>query len=91
MIDPKLILAELEDLAQRLGLTVRYEKLGDEDTEVHSGRCRLKGEEILLMDKRLTPADRVKILSQELAHQDLSGIYIKPMLKKYLGVEDNWD
>ena len=79
-----MLLAGLEETALRLGLTVRYERLGDDQTEVKSGRCRLKGEEFILVDRRLSVTERVEVLSRELKKADLSGIYIKPFLRSLL-------
>ena len=80
-----MILTGLEDLAQRLGLTVRYEGLGDDGLEVNSGRCRLRGEEILLIERRLDQAGRIDVLSRELKKLDLQGVFIRPYLRQWLG------
>ena len=83
-MDPKIILAGLEELAARLGIHVRYERLGDDDNEVRSGRCRLKGEDILLVERGLDPPARVEVLRRALAREDLGGVYIKPNLRRLL-------
>ena len=83
-MEPKMILSGLEDLAERLGLKIRYEGLGDDEVEVRSGRCRLKGEEIILMDRRLDTAGRIEVLRQALGRTDLTGIYVKPYLRAFL-------
>ena len=87
-MNPKLILLGLEQTAEQLGLKVRYERLGDDEFDVRSGRCRIKGEEILLIDRRLDQAARMEILKTELGRMDLSGIYIKPFLREILGQSD---
>ena len=83
-MDLRLILSGLEDLAERMGLRVRYERLEDDEVEVRSGRYRLRGEDILLMDRRLEPAARIKVLRTELLGMNLAGIYIKPYLRAFL-------
>jgi hypothetical protein len=83
-MDQRMILAGLEDLAERMGLKVRYERLGDDEVNVRSGRCRLRGEEIILMDRRLRPAGRIEILRRELGSMDLADIFIKPYLRAIL-------
>ncbi len=83
-MDQKLILAGLEEVAERLGLTVRYERLGDDEFDVKSGRCRLKGRNILMIERRLDLKGRIDVLSRELRPMNLSGIFIKPFLRAVL-------
>ena len=52
-MEPKTILKDLEDVAERLGWQIRYENLGGEDFDVSSGRYRLRGEKVILIDKRM--------------------------------------
>ncbi|MBU2551753.1 MAG: hypothetical protein KKB20_25305 [Proteobacteria bacterium] len=78
------ILNDLEELAERLGLRVRYEKLENGEHEAVSGRYRLRAEEILLIDRRLDPAGRIAVLSRELSRMDLGGVFVKPYLRDLL-------
>ncbi|MEW5723380.1 MAG: hypothetical protein AB1896_09755 [Thermodesulfobacteriota bacterium] len=56
-----------------------------------SGRCRIKGRDLLLVDRRLDTAARLEVLASELRRMDLGGIYIKPYLRSYLkGSENEW-
>jgi len=83
-MDPELILAGLEELAARIGLRVRYENFGEGEIEVRSGRCRLKGENMFIIDRRLKTAERIELLLAELKRLDLTGVYIKPYLRVLL-------
>ena len=80
-MDQRLIQTGLEEVAERLGMTIRYERLGDDDFEVKSGRCRLKGRNMLLIERRLDLKERIEVLRRELRPMNLSGIYIKPFLR----------
>jgi hypothetical protein len=84
---PKVILSGLEQVAEQAGLKVRYERLGDDEFEARSGRCRVRGQEILLIERRLDLAARIEVLVKELGRMDLSGIYIKPFLREILDQE----
>lgn len=77
-------MAGLEDLAERLGVRIRYESLGDKEAEVNSGRFRLRGEDVILIDRRLNQAARLEFLCREIREMDLTGIYIKPYLRAIL-------
>lgn len=87
-MNPRVILSGLEEIAVRLGLKVRYEKLGDDEFEVKSGRFRLQGEDVILLDRRLDVKARIEVISRELARLDLTGIYIKPFLRGFLEDRD---
>ena len=83
-MDPKVMLLDLEMLAERIGFTVRYERFGEDEAEVRSGRCRLRGEDIILVDRRLDMNARIAILSRELKNLNLAGVYVKPYLRALL-------
>lgn len=63
--------ARLQDLivrAKRMNLEVRTEKLLREaGYRVHSGRCRIKGQDVLLIDRDAPIADQIEFLTNELA------------------------
>jgi len=83
-MNPELILAGLEELAAEMGLKVRYENFSEGEVEVHSGRCRLKGENMLIIDRRLKTAGRIEVLLAELKRLDLTDVYMKPYLRALL-------
>ena len=61
------LLQELIAAAKRLNIEVRTEKLLREvGYRVHSGRCRVKGQDLIILDREAPLADRVEILSSEL-------------------------
>lgn len=63
--------ARLQDLivsAKRMNLEVRTEKLLREaGYRAHSGRCRIKGQDVLLIDRDAPIADQIEFLTNELA------------------------
>jgi len=61
------LLQELIAAAKRLNIEVRTEKLLREvGYRVHSGRCRVKGQDLIILDREAPLADRVEFLSSEL-------------------------
>jgi hypothetical protein len=70
---------DLEELAQQLGLTIRYEK-GDFD----GGYCVLKAEKILVVNKRLHDARKASTLAVALSECGIETTYIKPTLRQYI-------
>ena len=73
---------ELKELARRLGIQVREEALLREvGYHVRSGGCRVRGEEVIFLDRTLSPEDRVQVLLEELADRDFETVYLSPALR----------
>ena len=83
------ILQELKDLAARVGLEVREEKLLREiGYQVRSGCCRVREKNLLFLDRELPPASRMEILLEELSRCDLGEVYVSPELRRILGKDE---
>ena len=76
---------ELKHLAERVGLRVREEVLLREvGYHPRSGTCRVRGEEVLFVDRSLSAVERVTVLTDELRRRDLQGVYVSPALRRLL-------
>ncbi len=73
------ILSELEHLADKCRILVRYEK-GDFD----GGYCVLKKERLIVINKRLMPARRASVLAKGLAEVGIDEVYLKPAVRQYI-------
>lgn len=73
------IIAELEDVAHQLGITIRYEK-GD----FEGGFCILKAQKILIVNKKLMPNRRAAVLAVAMHEIGLENVFIKPALREYI-------
>ncbi len=73
------ILCELEDLAEKSSITLRYEK-GDFD----GGYCVLKDERIIVINKRLAVPKRASVLAQALAEVGIEEMYLKPAVREFI-------
>ncbi len=61
------LLQELIARAKRLNIDVRAERLLREvGYRVHSGRCRLKGQDLIILDREASITDQVDFLAAEL-------------------------
>jgi hypothetical protein len=84
-MEPQLTWMLLNDLAGRLGVEVRLERLEDgEEFNVRSGLCRLGPRLVAFVDRRLSVAGRTRQLGLALATLDLGGIYVKPALREFI-------
>lgn len=85
-MEPQLIWMLLNDLAGRVGVEVRLERLDDgEEFSVRGGLCRLGPRLVAFVDRRLSVAGRARQLGLALAGLDLTGVYLKPALREFLG------
>ena len=62
-------LQELIDVAKQMKIEVRTEKLlRDIGYRARSGRCRVKGRDMILLDRDASISDQLEFLAGELAH-----------------------
>jgi len=79
------LVEELKELAGRLGITVREEVLLREvGYRVRSGVCRVRGEEVLLLDRHAQPEERLEVLLRALAPREVDLHYVSPELRRLL-------
>jgi len=72
-------------VARRLGLQVREEILLREvGYRVRSGLCRVRGEDVIFLDRNLPPEERVQVLVDGLAGRDVETVYLSPALRRLL-------
>ncbi|NWF55326.1 MAG: hypothetical protein HXY45_11095 [Syntrophaceae bacterium] len=79
-----LLLQNLEGLAARLGIEVRYENLADDEVTIHSGGCKLPDRHLILIDRRQPPARCARILARELSRYDLENLYLLPRVREFI-------
>jgi len=70
---------ELEALAAKSGIGIRYEK-GD----FEGGFCVLKDERLIVVNKKLPPQRKSSILAQGLAEIGIEEMYLKPVVREFI-------
>jgi uncharacterized protein (DUF111 family) len=83
-MDEEEIIEQLEDLAQRLGIKVRYEELKKEGVFSPGGLCRVKDEDILIVNSKASVQDKMQVLAKAVTSFDLGGVYMRPGLREFL-------
>ena len=74
---------ELKLLAERLGVKVREEVLLREvGYRVRSGACRVRGEDVVFVDRHLGASERVDVLVTALDGRDIEPHYLSPALRR---------
>jgi N-dimethylarginine dimethylaminohydrolase len=82
-IDDHTALSLLEELADKLGITIRYEIIKDELTGP-GGLCRIEGKYILIIHSKATVKEKMQIMIKVLRRFDLGDIYVRPALRELL-------
>ena len=80
-----LYLREFENLATRLGIEIRRMENGP------VGFCVIKGAKVLFIDSAMDKNGQIQVFIESLRTIDLSGVYVVPVLRQLLGVEENSD
>ncbi len=80
-MDTASILQELETSASSLSVEIRYD-----DVETRGGLCRFgDGDNLLLVvNERLSPAQRVEVLVEAMASLPLDTVFVRPQIRDML-------
>ncbi len=78
------ILEHLEELAERLGVEIVYQKLGEEEFPVQGGLCKVNGTFKVFIDRSKTEEDQIKILARGLSFFDTEEVYLFPYIRDIL-------
>jgi hypothetical protein len=81
-------LEQLEELADRLSIAVRYENIAREDAYGRGGICRIKGQYVLFVHSRATLREKIRIIARSLRRFDLGDMYVIPALRELLDRDD---
>ena len=73
------VLAELEDLLDKLGIELKYEKGG-----FKGGLCRVEDKEYFYLNKILSFEQKISIITSQLKKMELDDIYLKPKIREIL-------
>jgi hypothetical protein len=80
----ELLLDQLEDLAGKLGIKIRYENVSVEESSASGGLCRLKGEYVLIIHFQAAVEEKIRIILEALRPFPVGDIYIKPAIRELL-------
>jgi len=85
-MDESTIIPQLEELAETFGLQIRYEPIRSDDDlpNVLGGLCRLKGDNVLIINSNATVRDKIKTLAEAVKNFDLDRVYILPIIRELL-------
>ena len=76
------LLVALEQLAEALGIPVRYAELATDELPGRGGLCVLHGERRIIIERSLGDRDKAGLLAQGLAQFDLEGVFLLPAVRQ---------
>ena len=79
------LLQELEEIAEKLSIAVRYDDLMGMDFKVEGGLCKLRGRNVIIMDRRMPHGERIDLLVRALRQFDLSSVSMRPYIRLIIG------
>jgi hypothetical protein len=83
-MEPETTYQYLEDLAEQIGISIRYDDLSDPELPATSGLCKVKGRYVYIMDRSKSLSDKITLLTECLSRIDLNGIYVLPAIRELL-------
>ena len=78
------ILEYLEDLAERLGVEIVYQKLGEEEFSVKGGLCKVNGTFKIFIDRSRSVEDQINIVAEGLSSFNTEEVYLFPYIRDIL-------
>jgi hypothetical protein len=84
MMDTHSRLEDLKTVAQKLSIEIVTGSFADDDISIQSGFCKLKGKNLIILDKKLNPENQAEIILQALKKFDLETIYVPAWIREQL-------
>ena len=84
LMNEEVLLNQLEELAEKLGILVRDENINIEESSSTGGLCRIEGKYVLILNSKVTVKEKNQVMIKALQQCDLSDIYIKPVIRELL-------
>ena len=81
---PYQIYQDLKELAEKLDVTVSEQNLRSTGIKVKSGICKVKGKNMLFIEKQLSFQDKNEILASCLSKLPHENIFMVPALREFL-------
>lgn len=83
-MDTDILFHQLENLAEMLGIEIRYETIENEMPFSQGGLCRLGDRYVLIVNKTIRKQDKIQTLGRAVTRFDLSTVYLLPGLRAFL-------
>ena len=83
-MDDGVLLNQLEELAGKLEIEIRYGNIAVEESHRTGGLCRVKGQYILIIHSRLTVKEKIGIIIKNLKRFEMDDVYLIHVIRELL-------
>jgi hypothetical protein len=83
-LDDGVLLNQLEELAGKLSIEIRYGIIPGEDLHRTGGLCRVNGQYKLIIHSRLTVKENIGVIIQALKGFEMGDVYVIPVIRELL-------
>lgn len=84
IVTKKEIYNHLKEIASQLDIRISEQNLSATRVYAKSGLCRIKGEYVMIMEKRLSLSEKIAVLGDVLKSFPTDHIYIIPAVREFL-------
>jgi hypothetical protein len=83
-LDDGVLLSQLEELAGKFEIEIRYGNIAVEGSHPAGGLCRVNGQYVLIIHSRLTGKEKIGVITEALQGFDLGAVYVMPFIREFL-------
>jgi hypothetical protein len=83
-LDDGVLLNQLEELAGKVGIEIRYGNIPGEDAHRTGGLCRVKGKYILIIHSRLTVKEKIGVIIKTMKGFEMGDVYVITIIRELL-------
>jgi hypothetical protein len=83
-MNEEVLLNQLEELAEKLGILVRDENINIEESSSSGGLCRIEGQYVIILHSKASVKEKIQVMITALQQFDLRDMYIKPVIRELL-------
>lgn len=77
-------LEDLKDTARKLSIEILFADLSDPEIPTQSGTCKVRGENLIVVDQRLSAQRQVTVILQIFQQFDWEDVYIASWIREHL-------
>jgi ribonuclease P protein component len=82
------LVEELVEVAKRVGLEVRRERiLREVGYRARGGACRLREKDLVIIDREQPASEQIEVLAEALRDRNLEELYLSPAARRILQAE----
>jgi hypothetical protein len=83
-MDDGVLLNQLEELAGKLEIEIRYGNIPGDESQRTGGLCKVQGKYVLIMHSRLTAKEKIGVIIKTLKGFEMGDVFVIPVIRELL-------